>query len=470
MNLDLSSTQAGSNNTVSKQCPIMQGWPLVGVAPELIFDTIGLFNRTAQRYPGELVMLNLGLTKIYLFSHPDDVEYVFSTNSQNFEKGGAREGSPFADAKRVFGNSLPMNETETWARHRRLLQPSFMPKKVAVLAEQMILAIAEVLPRLEQAATQPSVNIGTEMIQIVQNVLTRTIFGTILPQDAQQAAKAAKAINAVFEQFQFRFFLSFVPKYLPKPGDQAFRRNLDTIHNAVLAIIRDRRANGKLGNDLLSLLLQAQDEETKTGMDDQQLLDECTGLFIAGQETSATSLSWFWYLLAQHPEIEEKLRAEVDTVLGNRLPTPADLPQFQYCRMVMQEFMRLYPAIWGLPRVTIADDAIRGYSIAAGSLLIGNTFLTHRLPEFWENPEVFDPERFAPERSKQRHRYAYWPFGGGPRHCIGEHFAMMSMQLIVIMMLQRWRLRCVPNHPVVPKAHSFVLATKHGISMTLQPV
>jgi cytochrome P450 len=214
------------------------------------------------------------------------------------------------------------------------------------------------------------------------------------------------------------------------------------------------------------MLLSVRDEETGQGMNDQQVRDEVMTLLIAGYETVSTALVWTWYLLSQYPEVEHRLHSELDIVLGGHQPTVEYLADLSYTRMVIEEALRLYPPAWIFGRKAIADDEIGGYSIPANSIIVLSPYITHRHPAFWENPEVFDPERFLPKRSADRPHFAYFPFGGGPRMCIGNNFALMEMQLILATVVQRYKLRLVPGHPAKPEAF-LSLRPRYGLPMTL---
>jgi cytochrome P450 len=247
---------------------------------------------------------------------------------------------------------------------------------------------------------------------------------------------------------------------------QAAIHELNTV---VSNIIRQRRELNTDTGDLLSMLLSARDEETGEGMNDQQARDEVMTILLAGHETTANTLIWTWYLLSQHPEVESRLQSELATVLGGNAPTVEQLPELAYTSMVLQEVLRLYPPAWILSRKAIADDELGGYHIPQGSMVIISPYATHRHPDFWEQPEVFDPERFTPERVAARPHFAHFPFGGGPRLCIGSNFAVMEAQLILATVAQRFRLRLMPDHPVVPEA-KITLRPRYGMPMTVQRV
>jgi cytochrome P450 len=231
-------------------------------------------------------------------------------------------------------------------------------------------------------------------------------------------------------------------------------------------MIADHRRHGQDRGDLLSLLLAARDEDTGEAMSDKQVRDEALTLILAGHETTANALAWTWYLLSQNPEVEQKLHAELAAVLDGRAPTVADLPNLRYTSMVIDESMRLYPPAWSVGRSPIADDEILGFQIPKGSSLMLSQWLTHRHPDFWENPERFDPDRFSPERSANRPRYAYFPFGGGPRQCIGNVFALTEANLILAAVAQKFRLRMVPGHRVELQP-LVTLRPRYGLKMTV---
>jgi cytochrome P450 len=264
--------------------------------------------------------------------------------------------------------------------------------------------------------------------------------------------------------------LPFPPLWVPTLNNRRLLAGLKTLNTVVYAIINERRKQPVDTDavDLLWMLLSAQDEETGECMNNQQLRDEVLTLLLAGHETTATALTWTWYLLSQHPEIERRLHTELDTVLAGQLPTVEHLDALPYTLMVIQEAMRLYPPAFGFTRFATASDEIGGYPIPANSVMFISAYCTHRHPAFWEEPEVFDPERFTPERSANRPRFAYFPFGGGPRQCIGSAFAMMEAQLVLATVAQRYTLRLVHGHSVEPQV-LLTMRPRYGLTMTLHP-
>jgi cytochrome P450 len=282
-----------------------------------------------------------------------------------------------------------------------------------------------------------------------------------------QAKSLGQAIVDAFRALNIRMFFSAFPEWLPLPGELTLRRAVAMIDDAILGLVRDRRKSREKRGDLLSLLISARDEETQMGLDDRQLRDELVTFFVAGNETTAIAMSWLWYVLDRHPEVDRKVRAEVDSVLGGRRPEAADLNALPYSKMLILEVLRLYPPAWFLPRVTEEADSICGYPVPAGATILLNQYGAHRHPSFWEKPSVLDPERFSPERSADRHRYAFFPFGGGPRQCIGNMFAIMESQVILAMMLQRFRPRLTPGHPEVRPRSATTLRPHPALRMTL---
>ena len=238
---------------------------------------------------------------------------------------------------------------------------------------------------------------------------------------------------------------------LPLPATRRFRRRLDLLDSVLYPLIAERRrAPG--GDDLVSMLVEVVDEETGTGLTDKQVRDETNSFFIAGHATIASALTWTWYLLSIHPAVWRRLRSEVCEVLGGRPPAVADLPRLAWTSMVVQEAMRLYPPIYLILRRATADDQVGGYRIPAGTNIALCPYVTHRHPRFWDNPEGFEPERFAPEAARRRHRMAFFPFSGGPRRCIGEGFALLQLPLVVAMVTQRYRLSLLPSRPAEVEA------------------
>lgn len=319
--------------------------------------------------------------------------------------------------------------------------------------------------RAPAAAGQP-VDLMAEMSALTLSVVGRALFSMDLTGDA---AEVGRAMLIALEHLthQMTHFLP-MPPIVPTPRNLRFRRARRELDRVVFGIIDQRRHAGTDAGDLLSMLLLARDAETGEGMSDRQLRDEVMTFILAGHETTAVTLAWVWHLLSMHPRVEERLRAEVTEVLGSRTPTMKDLADLAFTKRVVEETMRLFPAVPALSRQTIAADEIGGYQIPANTVLFMSPYVTQRLPGLWEEPEKFDPDRFTVERSAGRPRFAYFPFGGGPRLCIGNEFAMMEAQLILAMVVQRYRLLAVPGHVVEPEVR-VTLRPRTGVMMTLCP-
>jgi cytochrome P450 len=315
--------------------------------------------------------------------------------------------------------------------------------------------------------TREPLDIPLEMTRLAQRIGGLTLFNMDLGSEIDTVGHTVTELLPLLAKYGV---MPFPPINVPTRRNRRIQAGMRTLDEVVYGIIAARRADPTSveTNDLLSMLLWARDEETGEGMSDQQLRDEVMNLLIAGHETSTVALTWIWYVLSQYPEVESRLHAELDAVLGGRPPTFEQLANLPYTKMVVQETLRLYPPIFVMGRHAITDDNVGGYHVPANGVALLSPYCTHRHPEFWERPEVFDPERFSPERSANRPRFAYFPFGGGPRQCIGNSFALMEAQLVLATVAQRYRLRLVPSHPVEPQA-TVIVQPRYGLPMTLHP-
>lgn len=308
-------------------------------------------------------------------------------------------------------------------------------------------------------------DVCAEMMGLTLSIIAHTMFSSDL---AGEIETVRRLMDEVVAQRPNLLDLFGLPRWLPRRQSKRYRAAVAGFDALVARLIAERRAEGADHGDLLSMLLAARDPETGEGMTDKQLRDEILTIFIAGHETTANALSWTWHLLAQHPEVEAKMRAELDRVLGGRAPTFADLAELKYTRMVFEEAMRLYPPAHTISRTAIGEDWIGGVRIPPGAVMIINIYVTHRNPTLWPEPENFDPERFAPEVIAKRPRFAYLPFGGGPRICIGNGFAVAEAMVILAVLAQRYHLRPAPGHEVKPIG-LVTLRAKDGIWMTAAP-
>jgi cytochrome P450 len=329
----------------------------------------------------------------------------------------------------------------------------------------MVNSTLEMLERWDaMARSGESFDVAAEMTRLTLQIVAKALFSADVSDDAEAIGAALTEVNRQLGEFSLLDMFWMIPT----PRKRRFRAAVQTLDEVVGKIIDARRRATYRNEDLLSMLLEAVDEETSKGMTPRQVRDEVLTLLLAGHETTANALAWTWYLLARNLAAENKLHDEIASTLGERAPGAPDLPQLRYTRMVIEESMRLYPPAWAISRNAIGEDEIGGYPVRPRTNIIICSFVTHRHPSFWEEPERFDPERFSSERSQRRPDFAYLPFGGGPRICIGNVFATTEAQLVVATIAQRYRLRLVPGHPV--ELHPLItLRPRHGIRMTLYP-
>jgi cytochrome P450 len=438
-----------------------RGHLLLGVLPEVRRDPLGFLMETVRRH-GDVARYRLGTLTSFLVTHPDGVRHVLQDNVNNYTK----DHLAYMTARWVVGNGLLTSQGAFWLRQRRLAQPAFHRQRIAAMAGQMVRAASRMLEGWEpRAARGEPVGMMAEMMQLTFRIVGEALFGTEL---GPQATRVSQAFTELSEQIATRFrTFRLLPPVLPFGEDRVFRAARRTLDETVLHIISDRRRKNEDTGDLLSMFMLARDEETGEQMDDRQLRDEILTMLIAGHETTATTLGWIWALLEQHPRAEARLHEELDAVLGGRLPTVEDVPRLTYTRMVVEEAMRLYPPAFIFSRKVVEDDVICGFRIPGGTCVDISPYVTHRHPSAWEQPEEFLPERFAPETAAQRPRYAYFPFSGGPRQCIGNSFALMEAQLIVATVAQRFRPRVVPGYQLTPEA-LITLRPGGGLPMHLE--
>ncbi len=420
------------------------------------------FLEECQRTYGDVVAIRFFLWRSFVFTRPDDIRHILHENHRNYWKGVV-----FSKLKRLGGEGLVFSDGDLWRRQRQLVQPAFHRDRIAAMAGMMTDATAALLDRWRApAAARRPLDIAAEMSRLTLEIVARALFGTALGDDEDAFRRAVSGGLAYANHLVNHFFA--LPLAIPTPANRRGRRAIASLDGIVWKVIGERRRDARDRGDLLSMLINARDAETNETMTDRQLRDEVVTFLVAGHETTAVALSWTWHLVAQHADVERRLQTEVDTVLGDRVPTLADLPELRYTRMVIEESMRLYPPVWGTMRQAYDDDVIGGQLVRKNETVTVSPWITHRHPDLWERPETFDPERFTPERSAARPDYAYFPFGGGPRRCIGNQFAMMEAQLILAMTAQAFRMQTVPGKRVEPDP-ILTLRPRHGVWMTLHP-
>ena len=345
------------------------------------------------------------------------------------------------------------------------MQPIFQQQRLARFLPGMVAATEQMLQRWRPiAATGEALDVASEMMRLTFTIVGRALFGADVAHDVEEVERAsAVVLKHTYRRLEHLFDW---PLWLPTPGNLHFRRERRALDAVVQRIIRRRGQDTGTPSDLLTLLLcRARRGDGRT-MSAEQVRNESITLLLAGHETTANALAWTWYLLSKHPEAARRLRAEVCALLGDRPPTFDDLSKLPYTTAVIQESMRLYPPIWVVERRVLADDSIGGHPIPAGSTVAFSPYVSHRHPDFWPNPEGFDPDRFSPEQSSRRPPYAYVPFGGGQRLCIGNHFAMMEAQVIVAMVARAYRLDLLSGFSVEPLP-GITLRTRHGLPVNL---
>jgi cytochrome P450 len=439
--------------------PKTRGLPLVGSLPALVRGSLDFLLAARARY-GDIYALDLGLAKVVMLNHPRHAEHVLVTNSRNYQRSGAT----YDGARAFLGNGLATSEGEFWLRQRRMMQPHFHRKRLAALTDLMVATIDAELATWQPASQAgDAFNVHPAFNRITMNVIVRALFGTALSHREvdELSAEMAFAVDKILPNA----IVSGLPNWLPIPGRQRMTQARQTIDTALYDVI-GRVRQGGADATLMAMMLDMVDAETGAQMTDLQLRDEAITLVFAGYETTSLTLSWACDLLTRHPDVLAKLQAEVDTVLGGRAPTFADLPSLTYTSMVIQETMRLRPPAWFLSRAAAAADEIDGYAIPAGSVIGLSFYAIHRHPDFWEDQERFDPERFRPERVAGRHKFAWLAFGAGQHQCIGRDFALMEAQLLLAMLLQRYRITAA-GHIATPKLTA-TLQPKDGVWVNLK--
>jgi len=432
-------------------------WTPLAAGRRIRADPLGYVTELFREH-GDVVCLGMGPIDAWMLNHPDAVKHVLLDNNQNYTKGPL-----IGRVKALLGEGLFTSEGDFWRRQRRLAQPAFHRERIAGFAQTMIRCATERLDRWTPAVERGEpIDVGGEMNALALTIVGETLFGRDL---SGEAAPAGRALAVGLRVLAHRA-MSYValPMWVPTPTHRAFREAAATLDTLVYDIIDARRNADDTGSDLLGMLMAARDEDTGERMSRTQLRDEVMTFLLAGHETTAVALAWTWYLLARNPDVAERARAEVVAALGDRAPTLADLPQIPLARMVVEEAMRLYPPVWGIGRETIAADRIGDWTIPPRTLVNLSPWVTHRHPAFWEDPDRFDPERFRPGVERTRPRFAYFPFSGGPRLCIGEQFALMEMQLVVALVLQRWRLTLLEDRTIEPEP-TLTLRPRGGLVM-----
>jgi cytochrome P450 len=416
-------------------------------------DPIGSLLALSRDY-GDVVHWKFAGTDTYLLKNPEHIRQVLVTDHRAFMKGRALQV-----ARRVLGNGLLTSEGDFHDRQRRLLQPVFLPERVAVYGPAIVEAAERTSHRWQEGDT---VDVQREMARLTLTIVGETIFAADLTGETDELADALSVSLDTLNLFMLPYTEAL--ERLPLPPMRRFRQARARLDRTVARLLDERRRSDERGDDLPSLVLAAAERH---GWGTTEMRDEAITILLAGHETTATALTWTWYLLARHPEVEANLHRELQQELGGRSPDADDLSRLVYAEMVMSEALRLYPPAWLIGRRALADYELDGYPIRAGSIVIVSPYVTHHDPRFYPDPFRFDPERWTAEQRRRRPRYSYFPFGGGPRVCIGETFAWTEALLVLATLAQRWTMRPLPGYEAELEPR-VTLRPKGGMSMTLR--
>jgi cytochrome P450 len=409
-----------------------------------MLDAVG-----ARAGDGAMTRLNLGPFKPYLVWHPADLQRILRDNADNYGRGMAM----WSVLERLAGNGIG-GEGPRWEISRAVLEPLFRGSHLNRTTDQMISTIHAAVDRMgRRAEAGEPIIASVEMTRIVQRVINPTFFAGAVPEE--DGDRLGAAVASAMRSLLWRMALPFVPAAVPLPGDRTYRRSTAIVHEILRPVVETARSQDRQGDDVVSRLLHTTGPDGEP-LTDEQITHDVVALFVAGSESSAIGLTWAWVALAQHPEVAARVVAEVDEVLGDAVPSREHIRKLDYTRRFLDEVLRLYSVGWAVPRVAREDDVISGVPIKRGSTLVINPYLTHRLPEVWERPLEFDPDRHTSEQVRARHRLAYLPFGHGAHVCLGQALFAREAVMILAMLLRRFRVEV--DGPVQPQ-----------LSLTLQP-
>jgi cytochrome P450 len=435
--------------------PGPKGHFLVGNLPELGADILGLFTSCARDY-GDVAYLSLAGWPAVVLSHPDHIEHVLVTDHRNFIK----HRFFWRHVRGIFGNGLLTSEGDFWLRQRRLAQPSFHRERIAAYGDVMVSFTERALDEWQDGETR---DVHHDLMRLTLLIVAKVLFDADV---AREVETIGGALDDATKEIASRFRRPFrIPDAIPIPGNLRYRSAVRRLDGVVHRIIDEHRDHDGRG-DLLGLLMQARDEDGHA-MTDEQLRDEAITILLAGHETTALALSWTCYLLSRHPSVAHHLHEELNEVLGGRPPRVADLPRLRFAEMVVMEAMRLYPPAYALGREAVHDCTIAGYDVPARTSIFISPWVVHRDARWFDRPEEFLPERWAGNAAQRLPRFAYFPFGGGPRICIGNRFAMMEAVLMLACIARRFRL-VLDDGKGVALFPSITLRPAHGLRMTLR--
>ncbi len=440
--------------TQSDRPPGPPGRLFTGNFREFYSDLLGFFTRCAREY-GDIVYFRLGRRPCLLVNHPDLIEQIVVKQNRNFVKP-----FPFRFTRQVLGNGLLTSEGPFWLRQRRLAAGAFQAERITAYTPDMVGSTIRMLDAWQDGQTR---DVHADMMQVTLDIVARTLFGADITDQSHDIGESLlMALRSFSANFGRRMPL---PSWIPTVGNRRARAAVRGLNEVVQQIVQQRRHEDAPRKDLLSMMLHARDEDGSR-MTDAQLADEARTFLLAGHETTAISLSWSFYLLARHPEIQQALAEELDRVLDGRLPTAADMPNLKLTEQVVLEAMRLFPPAFTIGREPVADFELGPYTVAAGTTIFMSQWVMHRDGRFYSEPERFDPDRWLPERAAARPKMSYFPFGGGPRVCIGNTFAMQESMLVLATIASGWSMRLVPDQEI-RLAPVLTLRPRYGIRVVL---
>lgn len=443
-----------------KIAPEAKGEFLLGNLREFRRDFLGTLTKNFDEN-GDIVRFYLGNRVVHAVRHPDFAREILVTRGREFLKPKLNEGLGL-----VLGKGLVSNDdNESWLTQRRMMQPIFHRQHIADLAEEMTAAGENLLNRWNDSGENPTVNMTEEMMRLTLEVITKTMFGTDVSDQTNKIGEAVQFLSH-FIHNRLQNPLS-LPLKIPTPKNLAFQKSTRMINEIIEEIIRQRRTSVEKREDLLQMLLDAREEETGEGMNEEQIRNEVLTIFAAGHETTANALTWTWFLLSQHPEVFSKMQAEIDEVLQGEKPTLADIPKLKYVSQVFNESLRLFPPVVMIPRRVDAETTLQGYQIPKDSLVFVNIYHIQRHPDLWENADEFIPERWEENLRKEQPQLAFMPFGAGQRLCIGNHFALMEGTLFLAQIAQKFTPQLAEKQQVTPDV-GITMTPKKGLLMKIK--
>ncbi|MDL4821230.1 cytochrome P450 [Actinomadura opuntiae] len=439
-----------------------KNFPLYRTVSRFVRDPLREIERISAAAGGEIARLDLGASHPYVVTHPDHVQQVLRKESENF----VRDGTFWRPLHGLFGDSI-MSEYAEWELSKRILQPVFSTRTIRSLSDHMARAINDAVAELDEPAREGrSIEVLPEMGRIVHDTVIKVLFGDKIRK--AEADRLIPAMERLATSIAFRFLLPFVPRSIPLPGDRAFSAGLQVMDETLYELVDRFRYDPGEGYDIFTALCKARMTEG-SGLDDNWVRDNLLAMWATSTETTTVALTWIWPMLDAHPDVTARLRAEIEDVVGGEAVRPDHLHRLPYVKQVVQELLRLYPVGWIFPRIALNDTVIGDVPVKEGQTVLISPFLTHRLESVWERPLEFDPERFTPERARGRHRYAYFPFGGGPHQCIGRHVFNMEAELILTAILSRHRPELAPTDGPVQARIGATLRPDQPLHLVLHP-